>query len=34
MWNILMQSIDDDFSHSYTDLIKTFEEISKFNSAD
>ncbi|GAB2559151.1 TetR/AcrR family transcriptional regulator [Gracilibacillus alcaliphilus] len=31
MWNILMKWIDSDFEHSYDDLVKAFEEISRFN---
>ncbi|GEN88528.1 TetR/AcrR family transcriptional regulator [Oceanobacillus sojae] len=31
MWNILMKWVDSDFKHSYDDLIKAFEEISRFN---
>lgn len=31
MWNILMKWIDEDFVHSYTDLVKAFDDISYFN---
>lgn len=31
MWNILMKWIDEDFVHSYTDIVKAFYEISNFN---
>ncbi|WP_194165648.1 TetR/AcrR family transcriptional regulator [Oceanobacillus sp. CFH 90083] len=31
MWNILMKWVDSDFEHTYEDLIKAFEEISRFN---
>ncbi|WP_052401137.1 TetR/AcrR family transcriptional regulator [Oceanobacillus jeddahense] len=31
MWNILMKWVDSDFTYSYEDLLKAFEEISRFN---
>lgn len=31
MWNILMKWVDSDFEHTYDDLRKAFEEISRFN---
>ncbi|MEF3331333.1 hypothetical protein ACW0TQ_21870 [Oceanobacillus sp. M60] len=33
MWNILMKWVDSDFQHTYDDLIKAFEEITRFNYA-
>lgn len=31
MWNILMKWIDEDFVHSYTDIVQAFDEIFNFN---
>lgn len=33
MWNVLIQWMEDGFRHSYTDLVKAFNEITNFNFA-